>query len=295
MSDNSKIEKTVQIVEGSCLQKLKDIPDGVVQCVVTSPPYFQCRQYGDHTSEIGREQLPGDFINALCNVLDEIWRVLKSDGVVWFNIGDSFAKKKYKECAIHPVIKKGEAMLLPFMFATEARKRGWYVQQDIIWAKTNPIPSSTPKRCTPSHEHIWMLTKSDTYTFDPIPITTPCKTPQLQNKSQLPMPPIGGVKRAGGVNVTYSGNRPVGNGRARKRDVWFETTSRCSESHFAPFPERIVEPCILSTTKRGDVVLDPFSGTGTVARVCMRLERSVICIELYRKYVDMIKNCLKIS
>jgi len=283
----------VRILEGSCLERLKEIPDSSVQCVVTSPPYFQCRQYGDHKDELGREQLPGDFITGLCKVLDEIWRVLKYDGVLWLNIGDSISKKKYKECQIHPMIKKGESMLLPFMLANEARRRGWYVQQDIIWAKRNPMPCSTHKRCTPSHEYIWMLTKSEAYSFDPIPITTPSKTPKPKNKEEYgPMPPIGGVKRSGGA--TYSGNRPIGNGRSRKRDVWFETTSRCPESHFAPFPESIVEPCILSTTKEGDIVLDPFSGTGTVAQVCVRLKRHVICIELYRRYVDMIKARLHV-
>lgn len=286
-----QMSAAVKILEGSCLERLKDIPDASVQCVVTSPPYFQCRQYGDDNEEIGREELPGVFIVGLCNVLDEIWRVLKPNGVVWLNIGDSFAKKKYKECTMHPEIKKGEAMLLPFMLATEARRRGWYVQQDVIWAKRNPMPCSTPKRCTPSHEYIWMLTKSDTYFFDPNSITTPCKTPGYENKA---LPPVGGKKKAGGDNATYSGNQPLGTGRARKRDVWFETTSRCPGSHFAPFPESIVEPCILSTTQEGDTVLDPFSGTGTVGQVSQRLKRSVICIELYPKYVDMIKKRLKV-
>lgn len=282
---------SVKILEGPCIANLASLDSESIQCVVTSPPYFQCRTYGDHTQEIGRESSPDDYIASLMQVLGEIRRVLKDDGVVWVNIGDVFAKKNYPETAMHPKIRKGEAMLLPYMFAMEARRGGgWYVQQDVIWAKRNPIPSSTPKRCTPSHEHIWMLTKSDTYAFDPEPIMTECKTPGYDKK---PYGPMGGVKRAGGDNAVYSGNRPLGTGKARKRDVWFETTSKCPEAHFAPFPESIVEPCILATTREGDTVLDPFSGTGTTGVVSKKLKRDCVCIELYPTYVAIMKKRLR--
>jgi len=258
--------------------------------VVTSPPYFQCRSYGDDTDELGREGTLKEYVENVCLVLDKIQRVLKKDGVLWLNIGDCFAKKNYKENDMHPLIKKGEVMMIPFILAMQSRRRGWYVQQDVIWAKKNPMPSSTPKRCTPSHEHILMLTKNQSYKFDPVPIMTECKTPGYINKEYGPM---GGVKKSGGDNAVYSGNRPKGTGMARKRDVWFETTSKCPLAHFAPFPASIVEPCILSTTSPGDTVLDPFSGTGTVAMVSLKHKRSVICIELYSKYVDFIKETIK--
>lgn len=276
------------IINADCKQALKTLDKNSVACVVTSPPYFNCRTYGSDQHEIGREETPYKFIRALCDVLLNIKDILKDDGVVWLNIGDCIAKKNYAEEGTISMIKKGEQMLIPTLFALQARRDGWYVQQDIIWAKTNPMPCSSKKRCTPSHEYIFMLTKQYDYNFDPSQILVDAKT-NYKGKAQ---PPIGGVKKSGGDNSSYSGNTPEGTGKARKRDVWFETTSKCPEAHFAPFPKNIVEPCILACTNENDIVLDPFCGTGTTGHIAYQHNRKFIGIELYSNYIDIIlKKC----
>lgn len=276
------------VLQGENQKILATLKEESVACVVTSPPYFRCRTYGDSDGEVGRENTPSEFIENLCQVFFAVWRVLRDDGVLWVNIGDSIADKNYGAKAPFPAIYKGEQMMIPTMFALAMRRSGWLVQQDIIWAKTNLMPCSTPKRCTPSHEYIFMFTKGDTYKFDPEAIMVPAKT-NFKGKKQ---PPIGGVKRAGGEKGSYSGNTPDGTGMAHKRDVWFETTSECKEVHFVPFPETIVEPCILATTAPGDFVMDPFAGTGTTGVVALKNDRLFVGIELYAKYVDMIKTNL---
>lgn len=180
--------------------------------------------------------------------------------------------------------------MIPSIFALRCRKEGWYVQQDVIWAKTNPMPSSTPKRCTPSHEYIFMLTKTEDYKFHPERIVTPAKSDLSKATTK---PKFGGVKQAGGDNATYSGKEYVYTGTARKRDVWFETTSKNAEAHFAPFPRTIVEPCILASSNEGDTVLDPFSGSGTTGVVSADLKRNFIGIELYENYVQMANKKIK--
>lgn len=281
---------TSTIIHGDNRTELDKIPPKSVACIVTSPPYFNCRVYGDNDVEIGREETPLKFLDNLMTVLCKCKRVLKDNGVLWVNLGDSIAKKNYPAEGGIDTIKKSEQMLIPFLFALRARKEGWFVQQDVIWAKTNPMPSSTPKRCTPSHEYIFMLTKSDEYTFHPDRIVTEAKSDLSGAASK---PKFGGKKRAGGDNPTYSGKEYVYTGTARKRDVWFETTSRNAEAHFAPFPRKIVEPCILATSDEGETVLDPFCGSGTTGEVALDLKRNFIGIELYEKYVEMSNKRIK--
>ena len=287
MSEKKKLnpaEIPYRIIRGDCREMLPKIAAGSVQCVVTSPPYFNCRTYGDDEHEVGREKTPWLFVKEMTEIFAAVRRVLKDDGVVWLNIGDCIAKRNWPAEGNLSGIKKGEQMLIPTLLALELRRDGWYVQQDVIWAKTNPMPSSTPKRCTPSHEYIFMLSKSETYKFDPEPIMVDAK---VDNSKSGVQPPIGGKKKAGGDNSSYSGNQPKYNNKARKRDVWFETTSKNPEAHFAPFPKTIVAPCILATTKEGDRVLDPFSGSGTTGAVAVEIGRRFVGIELYEKYVEM--------
>ena len=285
------MEGDTRILLGDAVANLSHLPPGSIACAVTSPPYFRCRVYGEDSAEIGRENTPDEYVEALARVFDALRPALREDGVLWVNLGDSIADKRYPEALYFPAIQKGEQMLVPLMFALSMRRRGWHVQQDIIWAKTNPMPCSTPKRCTPSHEYVFMLTKAAEYQFDPAQILVPAKT-DFKGK---PQPPIGGVKKAGGANGTYSGNTPAGTGMARKRDVWFETTSKCAEAHFAPFPETIVEPCILASSRVGDMVLDPFAGTGTTGMVARRLGRKFIGCELYPVYAEMARKRLGIA
>lgn len=278
------------ILHGDNRKILDDIKEKSITCVVTSPPYFNCRTYGEDINEIGREESPLKFINNLMIVMSKIKRVLTDDGVVWINLGDSIAKKNWPCEGDIVAIKKGEQMMIPSIFALRCRKEGWFVQQDVIWAKTNPMPSSTPKRCTPSHEYIFMLTKTEDYKFYPDRIVTAAKSDLSKSSTK---PKFGGNKQAGGDNATYSGKEYNYTGTARKRDVWIETTSKNPDAHFAPFPRTIVEPCILASSDEGDIVLDPFSGSGTTGVVSVDLKRNFIGIELYENYVQMANKKLK--
>lgn len=261
------------------MTELPKLPRRSVQCVVTSPPYFNLRTYGDHILEIGREPGVDAYIATLVAVFEAIRPVLKDDGVVWLNIGDSFASKPLPASSTFPAVKKGEQILLPAMLALELRRAGWYVQQDVIWHKKNPMPSSTKRRCVPSHEYVWLVTKQPEYAFDVTAIE--------EEATCASWPGIGGRKQASGQNSAYSGRVVESNGKRRKRDVWTAATSKCKDAHFAPFPESIVLPCVLAGSKPGDTVLDPFSGTGTTGRVCASTGRRYIGIELYKKFVDM--------
>lgn len=287
----------VRIICGDSVEVAKTIDKNSIQCIITSPPYFQCRTYEEEKEEgdaqkkrereLGQEDTPDVYLKNLCDVFDAFIPCLKPDACVWVNIGDSISKKKHASVSV----KKGEQMMIPSLFALEMRKRGWYIQQDVIWAKTNPIPSSTPKRCTPSHEYIFLFSRGKDYKFDANAIKVPAKTAEkFAGKAQ---PPIGGKKMAGGDNGSYSGNTPEGDGLARKRDVWFETTSRLKEAHFAPFPETIVEPCIAASTTQDDIVLDPFCGSGTTGIVAQRLGRQFVGIEIVEKYVEMSQKRIK--
>ena len=283
-----------KVIQGDALEVAKSLEKESIQSIITSPPYFQCRTYnkekkqelgqdklelGKVKLELGQEKTPEEFLKNLCDIFDALKPALKEEGCLWVNIGDSIAKKNFGD------IKSGEQMMIPALFALEMRKRKWYIQQDVIWAKTNPMPSSTPKRCTPSHEYIFLFSKNKNYKFDPNAIKVPAKTGDKYKKKSYA--PIGGLKKSGNDNSSYSGNKPLGDGMARKRDVWFETTSKLKESHFAPFPESIVEPCILASTDKGDTVLDPFCGSGTTGMVSKKNERNFIGIEVIDKYVEM--------
>lgn len=270
-----------RIIKGSCLDEIPKLEKASVQCVVTSPPYFQMRTYGESEKEIGRENSPWEYIQSIVRVLDLIRPILKDDGVIWLNIGDSFAATSIPATEHYPAIAKGEQLMVPAMLALEIRRLGYHIQQDVIWHKRNPMPNPTRRRCVPSHEYIWMISKTPRYTFDPVPIEEEASWQGASN------PLFGGNKRAGGDNPIYTGRPYVNTGKRRKRDVWHETTSKCKEAHFAPFPESIVRPAILATTKPGDTVLDPFSGSGTTGRVAAQENRSFIGIELYQEYIDL--------
>jgi len=238
------------------------------------------RTYGKSNKEIGQEKSPSEYIQSIVRVLEIIRPILKDDGVIWLNIGDSFASTSISATEHYPAIQKGEQLMVPAMLALEIRRLGYHIQQDVIWHKKSPMPNPTRRRCVPSHEYVWMISKTASYIFDPVPI-------EEEATWQGAVPPIGGKKKCGGNNKMYTGRTPVNTGKRRKRDVWHETTSKCKEAHFAPFPESIVRPAILASTKPGDTVLDPFSGSGTTGRVALQENRSFIGIELYQEYIDL--------
>ncbi len=288
---------------GDALEILRTFPNQSVNCCVTSPPYYRLRDYGID-GQIGLEDTPELFIERLANVFDEVMRVLRDDGTLWLNIGDSYVDNRKLE-GIRPKNLIG----IPWMLAFELRKRGWYLRQDIIWYKPNPMPESVKDRCTKSHEYLFLLSKSVRYYFDAEAIAEPVaqstvtrmrqdiehqKGSFLPGKNNVNMkaaaPRYGGKKYTQDPDEFYrtkSGYaydyRPLRN----KRDVWTVTTKPYKFAHFATFPEELIEPCILAGCPKNGVVLDPFFGSGTVGVVCKRKQRNYIGIDINPKYIQL--------
>ena len=289
------------------------LKDKSVQCCVTSPPYYGLRDYGVE-NQIGLEKTPEEYIGKLVNVFREVKRVLKDDGVLWVNIGDSYngsggAGGDYNECGLkhgqpkYPGrkingIKPKDLIGIPWMLAFALRDAGWYLRQDIIWSKPNPMPESVKDRCTKSHEYLFLLSKSKKYYYDNESI----KEPSVHKES------LTGIKKRGVKNICNFNVRPNGgedninNGSNRlvgkkyplknKRSVWKISTSYYKGSHFAVMPEKLVEPCILAGSKKGDVVLDPFSGSGTTGCVAYKHRREYVGIEMNMDCINISKKRL---
>lgn len=299
-----------QILQGDCIEKLKEIPDGIVDCCVTSPPYYGLRNYGVD-GQIGLEDTPDKYIQKLVDVFREVRRVLKDDGTLWVNIGDTYNgnKKGNTEYVKNPTLfekqeefqktlwhgaKQKDLIGIPWMLAFALRSDGWYLRQDIIWAKPNPMPEPVRDRCVKSHEYIFLLSKSQRYYFDYEAIQEEANHKIGQNTNIR----FGGSKYGDNDDVHYqtkSGNvwsphydedHIVRN----KRDVWTVSTQGVQDAHFATYPEKLIEPCILAGSNVGGVVLDPFFGSGTTGRVAARLNRSYIGIELNPEYIGIAKN-----
>lgn len=257
---------------GNCLDKLKELEEGSVQSCVTSPPYWGLRDY-DNPDQLGQEDHPEDFVVKLTEIFMEVHRVLRDDGTLWLNIGDTYFgakgghwdggnsihndesgvkfRENRKAPPKHPYLKTKDLSGVPWMLALSLQKRGWYLRQDIIWQKPNPVPEAVNDRCAKSHEHIFLLTKKPKYKFNAKAIAEPTR---------------------------------------RRTDVWTINTASFSGAHFAVFPQEIPKMCIEAGTDKGDVVLDPFMGSGTTAYVAQRLGRKWIGVELNPEYAQIIKN-----
>lgn len=334
--------KLNHIYEGDCFETLKTLPDKSVDMCVTSPPYYALRDYGCE-GQIGLEETPEAYISKLADIFDEVKRVLKDDGTLWVNIGDSYNGYKgnankdnfdsdFAGHSGHPArtsgygledksLKPKDLIGIPWMLAFELRKRGWYLRQDIIWHKPNPMPESVTDRCTKSHEYIFLLSKSPKYYFDYEAIQeeatgydgrkdTMMKGSQKYNTSVVPNQPVhsmatNGHERWKFKNLQDKGQTthsmherraeglpdnvyPVRN----KRSVWSVNTKPNRELHFATFPEMLIQPCILAGSKEGGVVLDPFMGSGTTAIVCKKLSRKYIGCELNPEYIKIAEKRL---
>lgn len=290
---------TSNILVGDVLNKLSEIKTGTVNTCVTSPPYWGLRDYGND-EQIGLEENPNDYINKLVEVFREVKRVLRDDGTLWLNIGDSYSgsgkgpagnlgKKhnerhlEHKTGGLVPEGTKPKDLVgIPWMLAFALRADGWYLRQDIIWAKPNPMPESVKDRCTKSHEYVFLLSKSPKYYFDSEAMKEDGVIPAGTKGAK------GSVERQGikGVNA-----RPpvykIYDGKRNKRDVWYVKTKPFPGAHFAVMPEELVEPCILAGSPVCGLVLDPFMGSGTVGVVSLRNERSFVGIEINPDYADM--------
>lgn len=390
------------ILQGDCLEKLKELPDGIADCCVTSPPYYGLRDYGtgtwvggdpncDHSiakiktrfdfamdssskqktslgtdvqkfksvcpvcgavridNQIGLEETPEKYVQKLVEVFREVRRVLKDDGTLWLNIGDSYAAERGgthqpaetlaggkhgytedgdivnrgREQGYNPTrnasaigLKHKDLIGIPWMLAFALRSDGWYLRQDIIWAKPNPMPESVKDRCTKSHEYIFLLSKSQKYYFDAESISEPiCDSSKEKgstrfggnkygdNKDKHYQTYSGNEWKPKYKNLEYNGqqNHSMHERRAEgladiqyetrnKRDVWNVATQPLKIAHFATFPEKLIEPCILAGSRVGGAVLDPFFGSGTTGRVAVKLNRTYIGIELNPEYIEIEKE-----
>jgi DNA modification methylase len=283
------------------------LPDGSVQCVVTSPPYWGLRDYG-HDGQIGLEQTPDEYVAELVAVFREVRRVLADDGTLWLNLGDSYAHntkgsgggwaadpsnyaykaQAYGAYKVQHGLKPKDLVGIPWRVAFALQADGWWLRQDIIWAKPNPMPESVTDRCTKAHEYVFLLTKSAQYFYDAAAVAEPLADSSVARLSQDIENQTGSYRANGGAK-TNGPIRAVGDettGR-NKRSVWTITTKPYSGAHFAVMPMALVEPCILAGSQRLDTVLDPFCGSGTVGVVALRNQRKFIGIELNKEYADL--------
>lgn len=328
---------TVRIITGDCREKLREMPDASVHCVVTSPPYFGLRDYGV-ANAIGLEPSIAEHLDALTAVFREVHRVLRADGTLWLNYGDAYAtgttstrkptargKHGYWE---NPAVnmrvsgrdlglKPKDMMGLPWRLAFALQADGWYLRQDIIWSKPNPMPESVTDRCTKAHEYLFLLSKSERYCYDQDAILEPCSPNTHARLSQDVMAQVGsarahaGGKTNGNMKAVGRGpkTQPAGLGikhnesfaaavsmpvtQRNKRSVWEIPTQPFSEAHFATFPPDLIEPCIKAGCPEGGTVLDPFGGAGTTGLVADRLKRNAILIELNPDYAAMAERRIR--
>lgn len=316
------------ILQGDALKILQGLDAESVNCCVTSPPYFRLRDYGVK-GQIGLEETPDDYISRLVEVFREVKRVLRNDGTVWVNIGDSYSgsgkggqsegkrsenwQPEYSNKGKCYGLKPKDLIGIPWMLAFALRSDGWYLRQDIIWQKPNPMPESVTDRCTKSHEYIFLLSKSRTYYFDAEAIAEPVTQSTIDRLSQdienqqgserVPGKTNGAMKAAapryGGkkytenpdvFNRTKSGNAYEFRENRNKRDVWSVSTQPFKEAHFATFPKELIRPCILAGSPVNGTVIDPFFGSGTTGEVSLEENRNFIGIELNPAYIEIAKK-----
>jgi DNA modification methylase len=292
----------IKIYKGDCRTVMANLPEQSVNCCVTSPPYFGLRDYGND-AQIGLEQTPEDYVAALVDVFRGVRRVLRDDGTVWLNLGDSYVgtghkgdytDPKYKgrngqKIAVNNKVKglKSKDLIgIPWRVAFALQEDGWYLRQDIIWSKPNPMPESVKDRCTKAHEYIFLLSKSPRYYFDNEAI-----------KEQSKTEPVLRDEMGEGYQANYPngdrfsmGERVWGSELKNKRSVWTVSPKPFSEAHFAVYPPELIEPCILAGCPEGGTILDPFGGSGTTAVVADRLGRNSILTELNEDYIEIARN-----
>jgi len=267
------------------------------QTCVTSPPYYGLRDYG-HDGQIGLEESPEEYIKAMVEVFRCVWDVLEDDGTLWLNIGDSYAgnnsqasnngRAGFGNARERVVNRTGEGLKtkdligIPWMLAFALRADGWYLRQDIIWHKPNPMPESVQDRCTKTHEYIFLLSKSAKYYYDSKSIQEPLADETRTNFQS--------GSRSNGINKDRNDNDLASRSKdavyeaRNKRSVWTVNTKPYAGAHFAVYPEELIEPCVLAGAPVGGIVLDPFMGSGTTAQVAQKLGRQYIGCELNQNY-----------
>jgi len=294
----------VEIKGGDCREVLKTMPDQSVNCIVTSPPYFGLRDYG-MVDQIGLERTPDAFVVELVAVFREARRVLRDDGTLWLNLGDSYASSGQMGGAGDCIGSDGyvrnnrggrgrspssglsakQLIGIPWRVAFALQADGWYLRQDIIWHKPNPMPESVTDRCTKAHEYVFLLSKSPRYYFDNEAIKEAGVWPEGTRAAK------GSAERISQKGVN---SRPpeykIYDGKRNRRSVWTVTTKPFSGAHFATFPPDLIEPCILAGCPIGGTVLDPFGGAGTTGLVADRHGRNAVLVELNPDYAAMART-----
>ena len=297
------------IITGDCREVLKTLDKGSVQTCVTSPPYYGLRDYG-HAEQIGLEETPEQYVASLVEVFRGVRDVLRDDGTLWLNLGDSYynyrpgagqrqskqsiASQKFSEVEtchkrgrILDGLKEKDLIGIPWRVAFALQADGWYLRQDIIWHKPNPMPESVEDRCTKSHEYVFLLSKSSKYYFDNDAIKEKATTTDTseRNRDETRLNNTTGRTRMAGLKTNHYEMK-------NKRSVWTIPTKPYSGAHFAVFPKELIEPCILAGSRVGDSILDPFNGSGTTGLVAMQWKREYIGIELNPEYVALTQRRL---
>jgi len=317
------------IIQGDCLEVLRTFPDDCIQTVVTSPPYWGLRDYGVD-EQLGLEKTPEIYVEKMLQIFNEIKRILRTDGTLWLNLGDTYAsggnggggcymdqrEKAWSASYNHRLKKKGwrpppaglkhkDLVGIPWRVAFALQGAGWYLRQDIIWAKTNCMPEAVRDRCTKSHKYIFLMTKKPKYYCDMDSIK--------ERASEFTKPRGKGVNKKS-VTPTYWDTEKGGHGKYKrnfikqnksfsgaikgivpfrnKRSVWKIPTAQCKETHFATFPQDLVKPCVLAGCPKDGIVLDPFSGSGTTAIVAKLLGRHFIGIDISAEYCEIARKRL---
>lgn len=310
------MQVTCKIVVGDCLASLRAMADQSVNTCVTSPPYFGLRDYG-HAGQIGLEQTPDEFVAKLVEVFREVRRVLRDDGTLWLNLGDSYAGAKSKAVQANLAnfgcnspsayieaaqdratsyatrkkvsgVHSKQLLGIPWRVAFALQADGWILRQDIIWHKPGVMPESVKDRCTKAHEYIFLLSKGPRYYFDSEAMKEPAIYPAGTKAAK------GSATRAAQPGVN---SRPpeykVYDGMRNRRSVWTVTTKPFKGAHFATFPPDLIEPCVLAGCPEGGTVLDPFGGAGTTGLVAARNNRNSILCELNPEYAAMAAERVK--
>jgi DNA modification methylase len=299
------MKMSIKILQGNCLKTLSSLEEKSVNTCVTSPPYWGLRDYGNG-DQLGQEETPEKFVDNLVNVFREVRRVLRDDGTVWLNLGDSYCgtghkgdtiDSRYEGCNGQKValnnkiqgLKSKDLVGIPWRVAFALQADGWYLRQDIIWSKPNPMPESVTDRCTKAHEYIFLLSKSPKYYYDSEAIKEDSAESSKDRLNQDIKNQKGSSRVPGKTNGTMNA---VGGEKRNKRSVWSIPVASYSEAHFATYPPELIKPCILAGCSEGGTVLDPFGGSGTTAQVASNLNRNAILCELNPEYVEIAKGRL---
>lgn len=294
-----------KIFNQDCIHGMQFLPDGCVNTCITSPPYYGLRDYG-HDGQIGLEESPEAYVQKIVEVFREVKRVLRDDGTLWLNLGDSYAGNNSqasnngragfgnpREKVVNRTgegLKTKDLIGIPWRVAFALQADGWYLRQDIIWHKPNPMPESVTDRCTKAHEYIFLLSKSPKYYFDNEAIREDASDVSVarlkrgvsnhhKNINGAP----GQTPHSMGKPRNHDPNRDVPTTR-NARSVWTITTKPFKDAHFATYPEDLIVPCILAGCPEGGLVLDPFMGAGTTALVSKKLGRNYVGFELNEEY-----------